>query len=119
MSDLGIGYNWKDVPSTPEHRIAKLEAQLAEKDEETARLARIVSRAVSNEIDLHNKIQSLEAEIVRLRKALDDAACSLETISIRRGFEDHDEFVATVRPYAASRARVAREALQEVIDEKG
>ena len=53
----------------------------------------------------------LRAENKRLREALSDAALSLETIAAKRGFEGHDDFVATVRPYAASRAAVVREAL--------
>lgn len=53
----------------------------------------------------------LEAENKRLREALIDAADSLETIAHRKGFTDHDDFVANVRPYAASRELAARSAL--------
>jgi prophage regulatory protein len=52
-------------------------------------------------------------EILRLRKALHEAYRSLETVSIQAGRAEHMIELDEVRAYAASRARVAREALAE------
>lgn len=61
--------------------------------------------------DLVADLNGMVREIKRLRQALGDSARSLEMIAHRRGWDDHDDFVANVRPYAASRELAARNAL--------
>ena len=56
----------------------------------------------------------LEAEVQRLREALNDAATSLETIQLRSYGEDSNlSTMLEVRGYAGNRAKVARAALEK------
>lgn len=56
----------------------------------------------------------LEADVARLREALNDAATSLETIQLRSYGEDSGlSTLLEVRGYAGNRAKVARAAMEQ------
>lgn len=63
--------------------------------------------------DMMKQVRCAEAEVVRLRMALEAAARSLEIVAIKAG---HDECLTDpeqIRGYASNRAKVALRALEE------